>query len=418
MEADVCIIGAGPAGLMAAIFSAIGGAKTVIFEANTTAGRKLLLTGGGRCNITHDCSIGDFVRAFGPKYRFVQHCLYEFGPMDLRKFFASNGLATKVQKDGCVFPITEHSSNVRDVLVAEAKRKGVVFIYGSRIEKIDKSGAKFTISSNKETFVSKKVIIATGGLSYPQTGSTGDGYRFAQRFGHKIIEPKPALVPLAIKENWPRKLAGTALPAVKITAKTDSKKIASTGNMLFTQDGIGGPAVLDLSRLITDYLSADKKPIPVSIDTMANTNEAELERRILKLCEENPKKSVKGILAIIFPQRFALVFCEEFGFAGDKIARQLEKSERKRLIKLLKALPLTIKAARPIEEATITHGGVCTDEIDAKTMESRICPGLYFAGEVIDVDGPCGGFNLQFAFSSGCLAGISAAFFQTRIDTD
>ncbi len=409
MEADICIIGAGPAGLMAAIFSAIGGAKTTVFEANTTAGRKLLLTGGGRCNITHDCGIKDFVRAFGEKYRFVQHCLHEFGPMDLRKFFAGNGLPTKVQKDGCVFPITERSSNVRDILVAEAKRKGVVFIYGSRIKKIDKTDRFFTISSDKETFFSKKVIIATGGLSYPQTGSTGDGYRFAQRFGHTIIEPKPALVPLAIKENWPRKLAGTALPAVKITAKTDSKKITSTGNMLFTQDGIGGPATLDLSRLITDYLSADKKSIPVSIDTMAETNEAELEKRFLKLCEENPKKTLKGILALLYPQRFALVFCEEFGFAGDKIARQLEKSERKRLIKLLKALPLTITAARPIAEATITHGGVSTDQINSKTMESLVCPGLYFAGEVIDVDGPCGGYNLQFAFSSGRLAGRSVA---------
>jgi predicted Rossmann fold flavoprotein len=225
-------------------------------------------------------------------------------------------------------------------------------------------------------------------------------------------------VPLAIKENWPRKLAGTALPAVKITAKTGNKKITSTGNMLFTQDGIGGPAVLDLSRLITDYLFAYKTPIPVSIDTMAETNDVELEKQFLKLCEENPKKTLKGILSLLYPQRFAACFCEEFGFDGDKIARQLEKSERKRLIKLLKALPLTITDARPIEEATITHGGVCTDEIDSKTMESRICPGLYFAGEVIDIDGPCGGFNLQFAFSSGCLAGISAAFFQTRIDTD
>jgi predicted Rossmann fold flavoprotein len=409
MEADVCIIGAGPAGLMAAIFSAIGGAKTVVFEANTTAGQKLLLTGGGRCNITHDCDIKDFVRAFGEKYRFVQHCLHEFGPMDLRKFFAGNGLPTKVQKDGCVFPVTERSSDVRDILVAEAKKVGVRFSYGRHIGKIDKSGAKFATFSDKETFFSKKVIISTGGLSYPQTGSTGDGYKFAQRFGHTIIEPKPALVPLAIKENWPRKLAGTALPAVKITAKTDSKKITSTGNMLFTQDGIGGPAVLDLSRLITNYLSANGKPITVSIDTMAETNEDELEKRFLKLCEENPKKSVKGILAIIYPQRFALVFCEEFNFDADKIARQLEKSERKRLIKLLKALPLTVTAARPIAEATITRGGVSTDQINSKTMESKICPGLYFAGEVIDVDGPCGGFNLQFAFSSGLLAGKSAA---------
>jgi predicted Rossmann fold flavoprotein len=409
MESDVCIIGAGPAGLMAAIFAAESGAKTIVFETNTTAGRKLLLTGGGRCNITHDRSIGDFVRAFGEKYRFVQHCLYEFSPQDLRKFLADRELPTKVQQDGCVFPVTERSSDVKDILFAEAKGRGVVFIYGSRIEIIYKSDRFFTISSGKETFFSKKVIIATGGLSYPKTGSTGDGYRFAQKFGHTIIEPKPALVPLITKEDWPGRLAGTTIENVKIAAKIDNKKIISAGAMLFTQDGIGGPAVLDLSRLIADSLSTNEKSIPVSIDTMANTNEAELERRFLKLCEENSKKTIKGILSLLYPQRFAACFCEEFNFDDSKIARQLEKSERKKLIKLLKTLPLTVTAARPIEEATITHGGVCTEEIDSKTMESKICPGLYFAGEVIDIDGPCGGFNLQFAFSSGALAGKSAA---------
>jgi hypothetical protein len=415
MESDVSIIGAGPAGLMAAIFAAEfrqRRTKTIIFEANTAAGRKLLLTGGGRCNITHDCDIKDFARAFGEKQRFVQHCLYEFSPQDLRKFFADSGLSTKVQEDGCVFPVSEKSSDVREVLVARANRAGVQFLYGSpaaNIEKIDKKDSVFTISSGKGTFVSKKVIIATGGLSYPQTGSTGDGYRLAQRFGHTIIEPKAALVPLITREDWPDQLAGTTLSDIKIMATFENKKINSSGSLVFTQDGIGGPAVLDFSRLITNYLSANGKSIAVSIDTLANTNEAELEKRFLKLCEQNPKKTLKGLLALLYPQRFAATFCERFSFDGNKIARQLEKSERKKLIKLLKVLPLTITAARPVEEATITHGGVSTDEINPKTMESLVCPGLYFAGEVIDIDGPCGGFNLQFAFSSGILAGKSAA---------
>lgn len=179
--------------------------------------------------------------------------------------------------------------------------------------------------------------------------------------------------------------------------------------MLFTQDGIGGPAVLDFSRLITDYLAAENRPLSVFIDTINDIEDQELEKRFLELCEQNPKKTLRGILALLYPQRFAACFCEEFDFDGDISGRQLNKNERKRLIKLLKALPLTITATRPIEEATVTRGGVHTKEIDSKTMESKICSGLYFVGEVIDVDGPCGGYNLQFAFSSGALAAASAA---------
>lgn len=229
METDICIIGSGPAGLMAAIFSASAGAKTAVFEANTVAGRKLLLTCGGRCNITHECGIEDFARAFGRKAGFIRHCIYQFGPQDLRKFLADKGLATKVQEDGCVFPVTEKSSDVRDVLVAEAKKAGVIFIYGSRIHNIEKTGTAFTIISDKEKLVSKKVIIATGGVSYPQTSSRGDGYKFAQKFGHTIIEPKAALVPLTTRENWPGRLAGTTLENVKITARIDNKKINTEG---------------------------------------------------------------------------------------------------------------------------------------------------------------------------------------------
>jgi predicted Rossmann fold flavoprotein len=179
--------------------------------------------------------------------------------------------------------------------------------------------------------------------------------------------------------------------------------------MIFTHNGIGGPAALDFSRLIIDTLSADKKPIPVSIDTIAGLNEIELEKRFLVLTEQNPQKTLKGIIASVYPQRFAACLCEQFDFAGENIARQLERNVRKKIIKLLKALPLTIIVAKPIEEAIITRGGVCVDQIDSKTMESKICTGLYFAGEVIDIDGPCGGYNLQFAFSSGALAGESSA---------
>ena len=394
---------------MAAIFSANAGAKTLVVEINTAAGRKLLLTGGGRCNITNNCNIVDFLKAFGNKGRFVRHCIYEFTPENLRNYFDENGLSTKVLEDGCIFPVSERSSDVRDLLVYQAKRAGAQFLYNNPVEKIEKNEDSFIIFTKNEKIVSKKITIATGGLSYPQTGSTGNGFTFAKGLGHTIIEPKAALIPLVTKETWPGQLPGTALECVYISAHINRKKIRSSGDMLFTQDGIGGPAVLDLSRLIIDNLYADKIPIPASIDTISGMNNTELERKFLQLVEANPKKTLKGILSIIYPQRFAAIFCEVFSFDSEKIARQLEKDQRKRLLRLLKDLPLTITRTRPIEEATITRGGVSTDEINSKTMESKICPGLYFAGEVIDVDGPCGGFNLQFAFSSGRLAGISSA---------
>ena len=204
-------------------------------------------------------------------------------------------------------------------------------------------------------------------------------------------------------------MAGAALENVKITARINGKKNHTTGNMLFTQDGIGGPVVLDLSRLIIDYLFTNKKPIPVSIDTISSMDNTELERKFLRIVEANPKKTLKGFLSLLYQQRFAACICDVFGFVGEKIARQLEKEQRKRLLRLLKDLPLTITSARPIEEATITRGGVSTNEINPKTMESKIRRGLYFAGEVIDVDGPCGGFNLQICWSMVLLRVAQAA---------
>ena len=406
---DVLIVGAGPAGLMAAVQSAACGASTSVFESGPAAGRKLLLTGGSRCNLTHDCSLNDFIKVFSDKQRFVRHCLYKFTPQDLKDFFAKRGLPTIVLEDGCIFPSTENSRDILDILLKKAEKLNVRLLLNSPVQSIEKSANIFLVSSRKQKFLAKKVIIASGGLSYPQTGSTGDGYRFAMHFGHTVIEPKPALVPLITKETWPASLAGSSISNVKITAKIENKKISAAGSLLFTQDGIGGPSVLDFSRPFIDQLTRNTKPIPVSIDTAADMNDTSLENYFLSLCENNPKKSLKNILSLVFPQRFASVFCEVFGFDGDTIARQLEKKTRKQLLTLLKSLPLTIVSTRPIEQATITRGGICTEQINSKTFESLVCPGLYFAGEVIDVDGPCGGFNLQFAFSSGALAGKSAA---------
>ena len=392
---------------MAAIYSAKSNAQTTVVEANTAAGRKLLLTGGGRCNITHADGINKFIKAFGTKGRFLQYCFHELMPEHVRKFFAERGLETKVEDDGCVFPVTDSAQDVQKVLLSESAKSGVHFLYDRRVEGIEKCGEGFNIRTGRETIAANKVIIAAGGISYPDTGSKGDGYKFAQKLGHTIIMPKASLVPLITKQTWPAELAGTAVDNVRITANPEKKKFNATGAMLFTQDGIGGPAVVDLSFFLTDYLPSIENPIEISMDMVCGIDEIELEKRILMKFEQNPHKTLINIIAEFLPKRLAAVFCREFGFDGNIVGRQIKKDSRKKLVRTLKGLPLSVTAARPIAEAMVTRGGVNITEINKKTMGSKICHGLFFAGEVMDVDGPCGGYNLQLCWSTGAIAGIA-----------
>ena len=409
MDTRVCVIGAGPAGLMAAINSAGSKAETVVIEANATAGRKLLLTGGGRCNFTHIACIDELVRAFGTKGRFLRHSLYRFPPEAVRQFFQRRGLKNTVEDDGCVFPVTDRVSDVRDILLAELKKLGAHFVFSKKVESITKHKDHFVVHNTDEIIHAEKVIIATGGISYPQTGSTGDGYRFAQHFGHTILEPRASLVPLVTRESWPGELAGISLENVKISATINKKRIIATGAMLFTHDGIGGPVVLELSRFATDFLPNEKNPLKISIDLVVVFSEAELEKTILKQMGEHPKKTVANILAEPVPRRVSQVLCRQFDVPDQLYVNQLNRDLRRKLLNLLKATPLLIVRTRPIEEAMVTRGGVNVTEIETKTMESKMCPGLFFAGEVIDVDGPCGGYNLQMCWSTGSLAGSSAS---------
>jgi len=392
---------------MAAIYSAKSNAQTTVVEANTAAGRKLLLTGGGRCNITHADGINKFIKAFGTKGRFLQYCFHELMPEHVRKFFAERGLETKVEDDGCVFPVTDSAQDVQKVLLSESAKSGVHFLYDRRVEGIEKCGEGFNIRTGRETIAANKVIIAAGGISYPDTGSTGDGYKFAQKLGHTIIMPKASLVPLITKQTWPAELAGTAVDNVRITANPEKKKFNATGAMLFTQNGIGGPAVVDLSFSLTDYLPSIENPIEILMDMGCGIDEIELEKRILMKFEQNPHKTLINIIAEFLPKRLAAVFCREFGFDGNIVGRQIKKDSRKKLVRTLKGLPLSVTAARPIAEAMVTRGGVNITEINKKTMGSKICHGLFFAGEVMDVDGPCGGYNLQLCWSTGAIAGIA-----------
>ena len=409
METEICIIGAGPAGLMAAIFAARSGANVLVVEANTAPGRKLLMTGGGRCNLTHHGSPQEIVHAFGAKGRFLRHALYQFSPQDVQNFFVRLGLATRIEQDGCVFPATDRAGDVRDALVGQAKKLGVIFLYGKRVESVTKEADSFMIQAGQEHIRAQRLIIATGGLSWPQTGCTGDGYRFARLLGHTIVQPKASLVPLVTRETWTRQLAGTAVKDVTISTRIENKKLIASGAMVFTDDGIGGPAVQDMSRYLTDHLSSGTESIDVMLDLMPHLDSGELETQIIENISDNPKKKLVNVLAGFIPRRLAVVLCRQTDSDEELPAGQLRKDLRKKLIRAIKALPLSIVRTRPIAEATVTRGGVSIAEVESKTMESKICPSLFFAGEVLDLDGPCGGYNLQLCWSTGVLAGLSAA---------
>jgi predicted Rossmann fold flavoprotein len=409
LKTKVCIIGAGPAGLMAAIFSAQAGAETIVIESNSTPARKLLLTGGGRCNITHQSEPAEFTNRLNNGGKFLRYCFYRFSPQYTQDFFTECELRLRTEDDGCVFPVSNRASDVRDVLLTKAAEFEVKFIYNKSAMEIVKSRDDFIVTSGQTMIDTKKLIIATGGLSWPQTGSTGDGYRFAKQLGHRIIEPKASLVPLVASQDWIGTLEGTSLKNVKITAKIDDKNIVTTGAMIFTNDGIGGPAAQELSRYITDYLSETAKPLPVKLDLTPNIRPDELEKYVIEYSAANPRKMVDNILTAFIPKRLSILLCKLTGCTNDLPAAHLQKNLRKKLVGLVKALPVSILRTRPIAEAVVTRGGVCLDEIEPKTMQSRICSGLFFAGEVIDADGPCGGYNLQICWSTGALAGISAA---------
>jgi predicted Rossmann fold flavoprotein len=405
----ICIVGAGPAGLMAAIHAASSPVPTLVVEANAAAGRKLLLTGGGRCNFTHAADPGQLAKAFGQAGQFLRPSLYELAPDDMREFFRSRGLASTVEPDGCVFPKSQRAADILKILLDEAQKRGAQFQFRRRVQDVATGDGGFRIRAGDRPVLAQRLIIATGGVSWPQTGSRGDGYRLAAQLGHTIVPPKPALIPLVTRESWPGSLAGASLPGVRLSAKAGGRRLTATGNMLFTQNGIGGPAVLDLSRLLADELGPGHAGIDIGIDVLPAMDEAQLDRHLQEQCRTGPRKTVANLLSEFVPRQFSRTLCQVAQCDGGLQAGQLPAEKRRRLVRTIKSLPLCVTGTEPIAKATVTHGGVNRDDIDPQSMESKICPGLFFAGEIIDADGPCGGYNLQMCWSTGALAGRSAA---------
>ncbi|MCF7956677.1 MAG: NAD(P)/FAD-dependent oxidoreductase [Phycisphaerae bacterium] len=409
MKFDICIIGGGAAGLMASVFAARSGAAVAVIERNTSVGRKLLLTGGGRCNITHDGNIDHFVKAFDFCGRFLKHSLYEFSPADTLEFFASLGIMSRTEDDGSIFPSNDKAASVKNALLEEAQRLGVKFIYGRRVENVVKDDRGFTIAAEPDTIKSRSVIIATGGKSYPALGSTGDGYKLAERLGHNIIKPIPALAGLVTADKCLTKLQGIALANVRVSAKVSGKKVASTGAMMFTAKGIGGPAVFQFSRFIAEDLTNIKAPLEITIDLIADQSEEDFRCALSETINANQKKKVLSYLSNFLPARLAEYLASRADIPEETPFAQLTKKQREKLIEMTKRLTILITGSAGISQATITRGGIDTKQIDPKTMQSKIIPGLFFAGEVINADGPCGGYNLQIAWSTAVLAGENAA---------
>lgn len=409
METDVCIIGAGPAGLMAAIGAARERVATLVVEQNANAGHKLLATGGGRCNFTHDASVDELVRVFGAAGRFLRHAFHAFKPEDVRDFFATRGVPSVIEPDGCVFPAVGRASDIRNALRREAEEHGVQWLYGRPAARIAVEADSFKITTDRHTIAARRVIIATGGLSWPQTGATGDGYRLAQALGHSIVTPKPALVPLLVRDKWPRDLAGVSVSDIALRATIDKHKVVACGNLVFTYDGLGGPAPQDMSRFLAGALAEGQSPIEIRLDILPALDEVTFERLLQEHLAAQPKRAIANVLAEHMPRRLAATVCHLAECDGDLQANQISKALRRRLVGLIKSSPLFVTGTRPLAEATVTQGGVALPSIAPRTMESKVCRGLYLAGEVIDADGPCGGYNLQMCFSTGLLAGASAA---------
>lgn len=398
----VCVIGGGPAGMMTAAVAAARGKKVVLAEKNNMLGKKLLITGKGRCNITNNADIEEFFKNVPRNSNFLYSAFYSFTNADLIRLLNKLGLETKVERGGRIFPVSDKSKDVLNALKKLLAKNGVV-LYNSEVADIlSEDGKKRVIFADKKSLLCDKVVIATGGVSYPSTGSTGDGYKFAQKFGHTVIPPKPSLVPLETKENvYP--MMGLSLKNVVLSVYDGKKEIFSEmGEMLFTHYGISGPLVLSASSHIKPDRVSECK---VFIDLKPALDEKTLDKRILRDFDEFKNKDFVNSLSKLLPQKMIAPVAEKSGIFEHKKVNEITKNERKNLVSAIKRFPLNIKDFRPVSEAIVTSGGVCVKEINPSTMESKLESGLFFAGEVIDVDAYTGGYNLQIAFSTGYLAG-------------
>jgi predicted Rossmann fold flavoprotein len=405
---NVIVVGGGPAGIMAAGIAAHRGNKVVLLEKNDRLGKKLLISGKGRCNITNDTDIEGLIENTPGNGNFLYSAFYTFSNQDLISFINELGLETKVERGGRVFPVSDSARDVVSALMRFLNKNNVKIMTGSPVRNIIYQNDKVSgvVLTDGTVLEADSVVLAVGGMSYPGTGSTGDGYEMAKKLGHTVTPLKPSLVPLVTGEEWVKDLQGLSLKNISVSFKNNrGKEIYSDfGEMIFTHFGVSGPVILSASRHLLAY---DFKDITLSVDLKPALSEEKLDERVQRDFEKYSRKQYKNSLDELLPQKLIPVVIELSSIDPYKPVHQITKEERKRLVALLKRLEVTIAAARPIKEAIVTAGGIKTNEINPSTMESRKIKGLYFAGEIIDVDAYTGGFNLTIAFSTGYLAGMN-----------
>ncbi len=407
---DLAIIGAGPAGMMAAVRASECGAHVVLLEKNHVPGIKLLMTGKERCNLTNnETDIRRFAAHFGKNGKFLLSALSRFGVTETIDFFHKHNLKTKIEQDGRIFPESDRAQDVQTLFLRLIKENNVTLLTDCRIKNIShqqKTVEKIILDPAE--IKAKNYLITTGGLSYPQTGSTGDGYKWAQQMGHTVIKPEPALTPIAVKEKWVRELEGLSLRNVRISIYQDHKKQEECrGDALFTSDGLSGPAILNMSKSIGRLLVTGTTDL--FIDFYPDMDSHALDDRILQDLQQHNNRAVRNILSGLLPRKLVPVILEAAKVDPEKKGNSINRDERKRLRLISKQFPLTIKSLSGFDKAIITTGGIALKEIDSKTMRSGIINNLYFAGEILDLDGPTGGYNLQVCWSTGYIAGESAA---------
>ncbi len=409
----VLIIGGGAAGMMAAAFAAKNGNRVEVFEKNEKLGKKLFITGKGRCNITNAADLEDFFSAVTSNPKFLYSAFYSFTNEQVISFFEELGVKTKVERGGRVFPVSDHSSDVIQALKNEMERLGVKINLNAEVKELITEKNSTIETVNGIRLVSGKkisgdaVIVATGGISYPSTGSTGDGYRFARRCGHKVSELSPSLVPMEVKEWYAGELMGLSLRNIEIRITDGKKKLYQEfGEMLFTHYGVTGPVILSASSVVGKKLKDTE--LTLHIDLKPALTEEQLDKRVLREFETNHNRQFKNAVDSLFPSKLRPVIVELSGIPEEKKVHEITKEERLRFVRLIKDFTMTLTGLRGYNEAIITKGGVSVKEIDPGTMESKLIKGLYFAGEVLDLDAVTGGYNLQIAWSTGYLAGMNA----------
>lgn len=407
IETDIVVIGGGAAGCMAALTAARKGASVILLERNQKLGRKLYITGKGRCNVTNDCAPDEVLKNIPHNGRFLISSVTRFPPASVKELFTALGVKLKTERGNRVFPQSDKAADIIDALLMGLRRAGVE-IREERAADVRSAGEELRVHTERGEYRCKAVILATGGVSYPLTGSTGDGYQMAAALGHTIISPKPSLVPLVAEGDLCRRMQGLSLRNVAIKVKNSKKKVIyqEQGEMLFTHFGLSGPLILSASAHMRDF---DKDHYTVWIDMKPALDEKTLDARILRDLGENPNREFHNVLDGLVPRLMVPVLAELTGIPDGTKANSVTREGRRRLLELLKNFPVEITGPRPVEEAIVTSGGIKVTEVDPKTMQSKLVKGVYFAGEMLDADAYTGGFNLQIAWSTGHAAGESAA---------